>query len=871
MHRVVAVAKKFGFGANVPREQRVTGNRQRLTNSSTLVRSLGIVAVVLAMVSVGQVALAAPDVDAPTWPIGREIVVNGVTSTTASLSWTAAEDDVGVTGYRLYDGGAEIATSAGPSTVLSNLDPGTDYDIRVEAFDAAGNESASGGGLALGPRIDVYAGEGLHSVKGVDVNHDGDLDLVAAAANDDGISILLGNGDGTFGSRTVYRSGTESSAVLPKNAVLANLNGGNDLDLVTANQNTSSIGILLGNGDGTFGTALELPTCGLTHDVTAGHFNADAFVDVAAVCQSAPLMTIWFGNGDGTFTGRVDVPTNESATCATGTPGPPVTPGDRCAHGIATGDLNGPGNDDIAIAAYGGVTATVLLGNGDGTFATPAPYGVAGNPHDIAIGDFDDDGNQDLVTANESADNISVLLGSSGGSFTDAGTRSAASEPKGVTTGDLDGDLIPDIAVASGARNYPDQNGNAGDFITIWLSDGDGTFSLGGTFGDFSAAESASLFDIAIADLNGDGVNDVAAAGWHSGNVSLFFGASSGGPSTSFTTDDDPPVAVDDGPYPVEFGGTVSITVPGVLGNDTDDGSALTAVKASNPSHGSATLNEDGSFSYTHSGDSATSDSFTYRAKDSGGQTSNVATVTFTIGTEPVPGHSVGLVDPTSGKWHLYDGSGGLLTSFFFGNPGDYPFMGDWDGDGVETPGLYRQSDGFVYIKNANTQGVADISFFFGNPGDVTIAGDFNNDGFDTVSIYRPSNQTFYIINELGADGGGLGAAEFSYVFGDPGDQPFVGDFDGDGTETVGLHRESTGLVYFLNDHIQGNADNQFIFGDPGDRLVAGDWTDDGVFTPALFRPSNTTMFFRYTNSQGIADNQWAAGQSAWLPVSGDT
>ncbi|MFO7701102.1 MAG: hypothetical protein R6W79_10915, partial [Acidimicrobiia bacterium] len=137
--------------------------------------------------------------------------------------------------------------------------------------------------------------------------------------------------------------------------------------------------------------------------------------------------------------------------------------------------------------------------------------------------------------------------------------------------------------------------------------------------------------------------------------------------------------------------------------------------------------------------------------------------------------------------------------------------------------------------------------------------------------IYRPSSQTFFIINELGKDEGGLGAAEFSYVFGDPGDKPFVGDFDGDGVETVGLHRESTGLVYFRNSHSQGNADAQFIFGDPDDRLIAGDWNADGRYSPALFRPSNTTMFFRYTNTQGNADNSFVpvpAG-ATWLPIAG--
>ena len=337
------------------------------------------------------------------------------------------------------------------------------------------------------------------------------------------------------------------------------------------------------------------------------------------------------------------------------------------------------------------------------------------------------------------------------------------------------------------------------------------------------------------------------------------------------------PVAVDDGPFTVDWGQQVSVN--GVLDNDT--GVNLTSAVLNDPAHGTVALNPDGTFTYTHDGSATTSDSFTYRARDAVGTESSPATVTIAVNggppttttTTPPSGadvHSVGLVDPGSGKWHLYNEDGLLEKSFFYGNPGDYPIYGDWNGDGVETPGLYRQSDGYVYLRNSNTQGIADIKFFFGNPGDVPIAGDFNNDGFDTVSIYRPSNQTFYIINKLGSGDQGLGAADFSYVFGNPGDKPFVGDFNGNGVETVGLHRESTGLVYFRNTHTQGNADAQFIFGDPGDRLVAGDWTADGTFTPALFRPSNTTMYFRYTNTQGNADNQWIGGQATWLPVSGN-
>jgi hypothetical protein len=229
----------------------------------------------------------------------------------------------------------------------------------------------------------------------------------------------------------------------------------------------------------------------------------------------------------------------------------------------------------------------------------------------------------------------------------------------------------------------------------------------------------------------------------------------------------------------------------------------------------------------------------------------------------------VGMVDPSQGLWHLRNADGDP-TIFFYGVPGDYPFTGDWDCDGVDTPGLYRQSDGFAYLRNSNSFGVANVSYFFGLPGDIPIAGDFNGDGCDTLSIYRPGEGRVYISNTLGSNGGYF-IADFNYYFGNPGDKPFVGDFDGDGIETIGLHRESTGLVYFRNSHTFGVADNQFYFGIPNDRLVAGDWgLVDGVDTPAVFRPSGKILYFRHTNTQGNADTEYTWGDTNWIPVAGN-
>ena len=253
--------------------------------------------------------------------------------------------------------------------------------------------------------------------------------------------------------------------------------------------------------------------------------------------------------------------------------------------------------------------------------------------------------------------------------------------------------------------------------------------------------------------------------------------------------------------------------------------------------------------------------------------------VLIVMSLTPVPGaaaseagHSVGAVDVATGRWYLRDPASGVTTSFYFGNPGDLPFMGDWDCNGTDTPGMYRQSDGFVYLRNTNSPGVADIRFFFGNPGDVPLAGDFDGDGCDTVSIYRPSQARVFVINELGENDGGLGAADLEFGFGDPGDRPFTGDFDGDGLDTIGLHRSATGLVYYRNILSGGAAEESFVFGNPGDFILAGEWAGGPgeSDTVGIFRPSQGTFYLRYSNTPGNGDRNLAYAEPGMVPVVGD-
>ena len=211
---------------------------------------------------------------------------------------------------------------------------------------------------------------------------------------------------------------------------------------------------------------------------------------------------------------------------------------------------------------------------------------------------------------------------------------------------------------------------------------------------------------------------------------------------------------------------------------------------------------------------------------------------------------SVGLHDPATGIWTLRYADG-TVDEFYYGNPADQPFVGDWDGDGIETLGLYRRSTGFLFLRNSNSEGVADVEIYYGDPGDVPVAGDWDGDGIDTVGVYRPSNATFYLRNS-----NTQGVADLVVPFGDPGDVPVAGDWDGDGIDTVGVYRPSTKTLYLANSLSTPVANIVFDYtgAASGDRIVVGDWNDDGIDTVGVYRPSNATFYLRDTYTQPSAN-----------------
>ena len=203
---------------------------------------------------------------------------------------------------------------------------------------------------------------------------------------------------------------------------------------------------------------------------------------------------------------------------------------------------------------------------------------------------------------------------------------------------------------------------------------------------------------------------------------------------------------------------------------------------------------------------------------------------------------------------------GAGVGRLYFGDVADVPLMGDWDCDGVDSPGVFRPSVGRVFLRDGLSSGTADRVFSFGVPGDVPLAGDFDGDGCDSVSVYRPSEGRVYVSNSLVG-----GPAEYVFYFGVPGDAPFAGDFDGDGVDTVGTYRASDGRVYFRNANSAGVAEFHFFFGNPGDQFVAGDWDGDGIDTVAAYRSSNGVLYLKNSHRTGVADTSVPVGSYRYV------
>ena len=325
-----------------------------------------------------------------------------------------------------------------------------------------------------------------------DLNGDGVLDMVVANAGFNGnLSVLIGNGDGTFQPAISY-----PTAFGALTAVVADFNGDGNPDIAVGNGTASNILVFPGNGDGTFRAPVaSFNAIGGATFMAAGDFNKDGKLDLAVL--GAVGVQIALGNGDGTFHGNLSLPG------VLGASGP-----------IAVADLNGDGNPDVVFTASNstGVAGTlqpgtvlVMLGHGDGTFATVVPYPIGKLATGLAIGDLNGDGIPDLAVADyaSGAGDVAVLFGNGDGTFPSPVKYPAVNGADSVAMADFNGDGFLDLAVVSNGAGSPNSAGSAGT-VTLLLGQGDGTFRDKIVYG-----AGINPLSVAVGDVNGDGQPDL--------------------------------------------------------------------------------------------------------------------------------------------------------------------------------------------------------------------------------------------------------------------------------------------------------------------------------------------------------------------------
>jgi hypothetical protein len=398
-------------------------------------------------------------------------------------------------------------------------------DARVKFLSRGASSTASPSGLNFAAAVDYGSGGyQSQSVAVADVNGDGKPDLLVVNSCADStcgangtVAVLLGNGDGTFQKAVICGSG----GFLASSIAVADVNGDGRPDLLVTNYAASrsdyyggnmvgTVGVLLGNGDGTFQTAVAYGSGGYeANSIAVADVNGDGKLDVlvANLCAIADCgsngtdgnVGVLLGNGDGSFQTPVSYDS-----------------GGGYDRSVAVADVNGDGKPDLLVAneltgTEAGGTAGVLLGNGDGTFQSVVTYGPGGYAAwSLAVADVNGDGKPDLLVANVEASpgsengSVGVLLGNGDGTFkTAVAYGSGQPRANSVAVADVNGDGKPDLVVANLCVTDPTYCTSTA--VAVLLGNGDGTFQTAVTYlsGGYEA-ESA-----AIADVNGDGKPDL--------------------------------------------------------------------------------------------------------------------------------------------------------------------------------------------------------------------------------------------------------------------------------------------------------------------------------------------------------------------------
>jgi hypothetical protein len=333
-----------------------------------------------------------------------------------------------------------VSYPAGPGPqAVATADFNNDAIPDLAATNPTGNTVSillgNGGGTFQAARSSA-TGDSPTSIAVGDFNADGNMDVATGNATNGDISILLGRGDGTFQPPTAYFNG-----YVPQSLFVGDFNSDGKLDLCVVASNFTPVVdgegyydfeafVLLGTGTGSFSAAesTSLPSA----VAVVADFNGDQKLDLAAV-SAVGTGVVLFGDGEGTF--------GSPATIDAG----------GYVSSLTACDLNRDGHVDLAMSDTGSNALRVLLGNGLGSFASPQTYAAGAGAQFLAAADFDGDGNIDLIATDSNASTVSVLLGTGTGAFELPVTTDVGSYAADLAVGDFNGDGRPDAAVSGPA------------------------------------------------------------------------------------------------------------------------------------------------------------------------------------------------------------------------------------------------------------------------------------------------------------------------------------------------------------------------------------------------------------------------------------
>jgi hypothetical protein len=728
-----------------------------------------------------------------------------------------------------------------------------DFKLDLAVVDH-GDTSGNGAGVSIllgngdgtfGAPTTFAAGSNPLAVATADLRKIGVDDLVVTNFGSSTASVLLGNGNGTFASPKPVNTGSGPDAV-----VLVDLNGDNKADMLVANSASQTVGVLLGNGDGSFQPAVNYAVAGNPSSLALGDFNGDGKTDVVTGNLGLGGVSVLLGNGNGTFQAALNSP-------AGGTP-----------SAVAVGDFNGDGKQDVAVANSASGNVNVILGNGDGTFQAPVKYFGAANLVALVVADFHQSGRLDLAAVSDmSPGSLALLPATNAGTFTapvvnDFGLNEASNtpvtyllghNPKSVTFGDFNGDGTLDLAVGDPRDNN----------VSIWLGNGDGTFKPAITFAAGTSPGAVKGRDNKghIVDLNGDGKQDLVVTnlGGVNGtgsNLSVLFGNGNG----TFQA----PVTLQAGTQPSDV----------VVGDFNGDGNQDLAVTNLGDNTVSVLLgNGDGSFKpAVNYGVGPAPAALAIGDFRSDGKLDLAVT---NVGTPSAGSNYLGSVSILLGN-----GDGTFQTALNY-TAGVNPFsvvVGDFNGDGNGDVAVSNFSRGTVTVLLGNGDGTfgGPSSFQAGANPAALVTGDFNTDGNQDLAVADASNNT---VNVLLGNGNGTFKAPANYFTGGNPVGLVIADFNGDGVLDFGVanvgQAVGTGLSRFVT-ALVGNGNGTFIaFAGVNDTRAVGfsvvaDFNGDGVPDLATTTPWGLSVLLGNGNGTFQTPLNYAAGTSPGAVAAGD-